>query len=338
MKSKFKLIGLALISIGFTVLVGAVATYDIRSLRADISESHAAVSALRTVTDADMMHDALRADVLAAIVSAYDRDIDALSRALSDMSRHSARFRKDLTDAEALDLDPELRKSIQEITPALNAYIAAALETGGAASKSVTEAQAKLPMFSKAFEDLETQLAQFSAKIETLAESRNARASGDAASYSTVILAVIVAAVLILAVLSSLLIGSIVRPLNLARTVARRIAEGDLSQDIAAAGNDETAMLLGSLHAMQRDLNSTINEIRHATDTISTASGEIAAGNTDLSQRTEEQASSLEETASSMEELTSTVKQNVRTPVRPINWRCAPRRSRSRAAMWCARW
>jgi methyl-accepting chemotaxis protein len=92
--------------------------------------------------------------------------------------------------------------------------------------------------------------------------------------------------------------------------VARSVAAGDLTRDIAVRSNDETGQLLQALRTMNRDLVGIVGEVRSGTDSIATASSQIAAGNLDLSARTEQQAASLEETASSMEQLTATVRQN----------------------------
>ncbi|MRW92618.1 HAMP domain-containing protein [Duganella sp. FT80W] len=99
-------------------------------------------------------------------------------------------------------------------------------------------------------------------------------------------------------------------PLQQAVTLARQVADGDLTQAIEVKSACETGQLMQALKDMTGNLESLVSQVRHGTDTIATASSEIASGNQDLSSRTEEQASSLEETASSMEQLTSTVKQN----------------------------
>jgi len=102
----------------------------------------------------------------------------------------------------------------------------------------------------------------------------------------------------------------ITAPLRNAVTVARRVADGDLSTDIRVTGTDETGQLLQALHDMNASLGRLVGQVRQGTDSIATASSQIASGNHDLSSRTEEQASSLQQTAASMEQLTSTVKQN----------------------------
>ena len=103
---------------------------------------------------------------------------------------------------------------------------------------------------------------------------------------------------------------SIVLPLREAVTIARRVADGDLTAEITIRSTDETGALMHSLKDMNDSLIRTITQLRHGSETIAVASREIASGNADLSSRTESQASSLEQTASSMEELTATVRQN----------------------------
>ncbi len=91
--------------------------------------------------------------------------------------------------------------------------------------------------------------------------------------------------------------------------VAKQIASGNLSENLAVKAGDSTS-LKAELSTMQNNLRTLIAQIQVAAESISSGAQQISAGNTDLSQRTEEQASSLEETASSMEQMASTVKQN----------------------------
>jgi methyl-accepting chemotaxis protein len=103
---------------------------------------------------------------------------------------------------------------------------------------------------------------------------------------------------------------SIVRPVQLGRQAAERIASGDLTCPIASGSRDETGQLLQALATMQSRLAAIVENVRNSAEGVATASVEIASGNNDLSARTEQQASALEETAASMEELGSTVRQN----------------------------
>ncbi|WP_322106242.1 methyl-accepting chemotaxis protein [Paraburkholderia sp. J41] len=128
--------------------------------------------------------------------------------------------------------------------------------------------------------------------------------------------AIVVSALLMVAVFVLALAGgvafsrAVTRPLGRAVDFAREVANGDLSTDLHAHGDDETAELLAALAQMQASLARVVSEVRGNAEGVATASAQIASGNLNLSSRTEEQAASLEETAASMEELTSIVRMN----------------------------
>ena len=97
---------------------------------------------------------------------------------------------------------------------------------------------------------------------------------------------------------------------SLALRLAKGVADGDLSQQIVAKGNDEMGSLLHALASMQSSLSRVVTTVRSGSEGVATASAEIAQGNNDMSARTESQASALEQTAASMEELSGTIRQN----------------------------
>ena len=92
-----------------------------------------------------------------------------------------------------------------------------------------------------------------------------------------------------------------------AKSIASRIANGDLTMEIKLAPND-TQSLLYSLHEMQTQLAQTMGEIADSSAQVANASREISMGNLDLSNRTEQQASSLEKTTTNVEQLTAIAK------------------------------
>ncbi|OWY34004.1 methyl-accepting chemotaxis protein [Herbaspirillum aquaticum] len=155
-------------------------------------------------------------------------------------------------------------------------------------------------------------------QINELSEVNSKGAAASEQQASTVyeqarmaIFALIATCVVLAMTLSWWIARLVARPLTQAVSIARQVAEGDLTARIPEnTGRDETAQLMGALKQMNDNLLTIVQEVRIGTDTISTASAEIATGNMDLSSRTEQQAGALEETASAMEELTSTVRQN----------------------------
>ncbi|NUT63773.1 methyl-accepting chemotaxis protein [Herbaspirillum sp. C9C3] len=143
-----------------------------------------------------------------------------------------------------------------------------------------------------------------------LMDAAGETATQDSASARHIINALALVALLLAAVVAWLVSRSIARPLVHAVTVARRVAQGDLSARVEARSRDETGELMMALKLMNDNLRNIVGRVRHGTEAINHAAGEIASGNLDLSARTEQQAGSIEETASAMEELSSTVRQN----------------------------
>jgi methyl-accepting chemotaxis protein len=149
------------------------------------------------------------------------------------------------------------------------------------------------------------------AKMQIDASDAIATGILDAYAVTRTLLIVLGLAAIGLGIACAILITrSITVPIRQAVALAEKVASGDLSSRIQAAGRDETGQLMRALGAMNDSLAEIVGRVRGGTGTIALAAGEIAAGNQDLSRRTEQQAGSLEETAASMEELTSTVKQN----------------------------
>lgn len=92
-----------------------------------------------------------------------------------------------------------------------------------------------------------------------------------------------------------------------AKSIASRIAQGDLSMQIRLEPKD-TESLLYSLRDMQGKLADTIREIASSSKQVANASREISMGNLDLSQRTEQQSASLEKTTTNVEQMAAIAK------------------------------
>jgi methyl-accepting chemotaxis protein-1 (serine sensor receptor) len=153
-------------------------------------------------------------------------------------------------------------------------------------------------------------LAEAGAKIEadSAAVSAGAAAGAKRATWTSLALMLVVC---MLGVGGGFLFSrTIVRPLRRAVESARAVAEGNLTHEIDAVGNDEVAELLQALRHMQSSLAKVVAEVRQNSESVASASSQIASGNNDLSARTEKQAASLQETAASMEQLSATIRLN----------------------------
>ncbi len=272
-------------------------------------------AAMKDQLQADMAHDALRGDVLNALLGAVNGDAAQLAQAGKDVTEHVALFRDRLASMEQKTSDPALKQAMAHVRPDADAYLASAAQMAATAVADKEAAAAAYPRFVQHFEKLETSMGELSEVIERNSNAAGAASDRVAADARLQIIAISLLSMLVALILGVLNARAIIGPLDAAIAAAACIADGDLSAQHGPATQEagdqtETGRLHQALSHMRTSLHQIVTQVREGTDAMATASGQIAAGNMDLSSRTEMQASSLEETASSLEELTSTVRQN----------------------------
>ncbi|UEM20227.1 methyl-accepting chemotaxis protein [Skermanella mucosa] len=256
---------------GLTIAAGVTGSIG----AAGIVASNRAADDLTVMSDAlashllgDMMHDALRADVLTALLSsAYgtqESDHDATREALDE---HAGTFRAALrANAERAGLDGEIKAALDEVEPALNRYIAAAETIVGLTLTSPVEAQVRMPDFIEAFETLEERNGAISDLIGRRKAER-ALHSATTGRFTIALTAAItlltIAAALVLSVLS---VRSITRPLAQAAAAIQAIGAG--RRDVALDGtgpDDELGKVARAILTMQTQA-SALDAMRAAED------------------------------------------------------------------------
>jgi methyl-accepting chemotaxis protein len=308
-----QLLGANLLGVAFVALVGVIGLWSSERLVGNSQSINQTSSALRDQMSADMMHDALRSDVLSALLAGTQGRGDARAAVEADLAEHRETFQKAIAELAALPLDDTTRAAVRKVRPALEAYIEEARQVVSLAFTDANAAQARMPAFETAFKALESEMEALSGLIEAQTEAvhRQSEATAAQARWGIGIGALIAASGLLL--LGNRISAQVARPIHEAVRVAERVAAGDLSQDIEAFGHGETAQLLEALATMQTQLETLVGTVNRSSDSIATGSAEIALGNTDLSQRTEATAAELQRTASSMATLTEGVRQTADT-------------------------
>lgn len=96
---------------------------------------------------------------------------------------------------------------------------------------------------------------------------------------------------------------------NVVVSLAKRIAEGDLTVKFESSRQKETG-IFAAMKAMTENLATVVSEFLTATEKVSSGSTQLNATSQQLSQGATEQAASIEETSSSMEEMAANIQQN----------------------------
>ena len=305
-----KLSAFSLVSLAFVLVMAGTGGWAIAQLTQSANEITVSSAAMKSQMQVDMAHDALRSDVLAALLAGMNNNAAAEPQIRAEMQKHVNMFRESLETLEALPLDGMARLAVANVRPALDAYVGNVISVVAGAFANSQGAAAQLAAFETSFKQVETAMKALSGLIDSNAKSIHAAAetSSVTAIYAIAVAAAVSAIALFL--IGSLTSRSITQPIHRALRVAKAVAAGDLTSNIEIQSTDETGQLLAALKAMNESLVDIVSNVRQSSDCIATGSVQIASGNADLSQRTEEQASNLQQTAASMEQLTATVRQN----------------------------
>jgi len=169
LKSRFSfMLGGAFALLILVGLVGVYSTYK----QVKIGES-AAISmvALRSQMQADMMHDAIRGDVLNAMrLSAEGNAPDNERKSVEDdLAEHLASFQKQIAFVDAQNI-AVVNSHLKELRKDIEAYEQASKTAVKAALSSKEEGKAAWTNFDTQFKVLEDSMAKFGDTIEKLAE------------------------------------------------------------------------------------------------------------------------------------------------------------------------
>ncbi|RMV71912.1 Histidine kinase, HAMP region: chemotaxis sensory transducer [Pseudomonas caricapapayae] len=297
-----------------TVLIISLVNYvgNTRTETAMI-DSEVSMTALRNHLEADMMHDALRADVLSAMLVGLGKSDSTRDEVQKSLDEHAAHFRAVLGDNLKLPVTDDIKAELNRIKPSLDTYIASGERIVGLALDNPEQAQQGLGTFNSAFTQLEEQMSSLSELIED-----NFKASGEASrqairSANIALVVVLVASILLLLIQGQWVTRSIMIPLASASRIADSIAHGNLGEPIAEPrGRDEASMLIRSLAVMQRDLRGMIEVVRSNAHGVSGMSRQLSSGCHEVADSSRQQSSAAGTMSAATSEMTASIEEITR--------------------------
>ena len=154
---KQKLLGLAAVSSVLALILGASGYWGVAQLSGVAGRLTTTAEAIQSHMEADEMHDALRGDVLTAVL-VNEASAGRASTASADLARHTKQFREGLDKLGKLELSDTVKKSVAELRPLIESYIATAQETASLAARDHAGAMVQIPAFEKAYDSLEEKM------------------------------------------------------------------------------------------------------------------------------------------------------------------------------------
>src|SRR3990167_8387304 len=87
-----------------------------------VNDNQVSLTALRNHLEADMMHDALRADAFSALLVGLGKSPSSADEVRSSLQEHAARFRRVLEANQQLPTSTAIKQALEQVQPNLNAY------------------------------------------------------------------------------------------------------------------------------------------------------------------------------------------------------------------------
>jgi methyl-accepting chemotaxis protein len=254
---------------------------------------------------ADMMHDAVRGDVLQALVSQGQGEL--YRSAVSDFAEHDQLFRDILAELLADDLSPGVEAAVAEVTPAVESYLASAQQIIAAAGRDPLAAQAAYPDFAAAFSMLEDELPTMGDAVTAFAEEAAAHSDGQRSTAITLSLIIAAAGVLVLAVLGGIVTASVVRPLKKVGAVLDQLADGDLRGSAGVDSKDEVGRMAASLERSMATMRAVMTAIGDSSTTLASATEELSASAQDMARLADESSAQSDIVASAAGQVSNNV-------------------------------
>ena len=247
-----KLSVLTLVALGLLAFGGGGAWWQFDRVVANQNEMSIATGALRNQMEAAMMHNALRADVLATLHAVAGKDQAAGEAVRKTLAEHVRYFHAQIAENHELKLSPKATTAINEIADPLNHYIQRAEALVATAFEDAAAAEAQLPQFFKTFAALEARMSAVSDAIEASQQEAAAANQGLVAEFHKRLLITGAIGVLVLIFLT-LVIGRsipgpfrhIIRELAVTGTALNTTSATvvSASQDLAAGASQAAASL-----------------------------------------------------------------------------------------------
>jgi methyl-accepting chemotaxis protein len=302
----YGLAGLVLVVFG---VLGLAALW----LRATVGDGLVAVDESAGIAtrhmEADMMHDAIRGDVLASLLAGGDAV--AARVASDDLDAHARHFAELVDEMEALATrHPAAEVTITQVRTDLAAYATAARSLVALASADPAAARAGYPAFQTQFSRLEASMEAAGETFEALrAAERDAAA--DSLDHTALAMAALVAFAGA-AVLGGCIVVArgILLPMRLVVAGLEQVAHQDYTVRLDMVGDDEVARIAQLLDQAVASSAHTIGALRTSSDDL-VSSAEDLVGSTRRVQQDAEHASNPPATPSGVNETIQSVARGV---------------------------
>ncbi|MGQ0610830.1 MAG: methyl-accepting chemotaxis protein [Paracoccaceae bacterium] len=258
-----RLFGAGALALAGLMVTGGAGYVGLTQSNDGLAASITATTAVLNQKHADMMHDALRGDVLYALRAGPAAPAAIRAEIEADLQTHVAEFAESMANLRTLELPAKIEADVLAATPPLDAYIAAAQDITAQAFRDIAAAQALWPEFMVAFSTLEDTMGILGEEIEAEGNSTALAAQDRNESLLTIIIVAISACAAVILLSNVLLARSITIPIRRIKEAIGQVIAGNYdgrnsSFDRASDKNDEITQISGQLEVLRERLRNAL--------------------------------------------------------------------------------
>ncbi len=258
---------------------------------------------------ANTMRDAVRFQALALrdVVMQEDfafkkKELKLMKEARKNYLQASEALEKILDDAQGKDFLTKLKPLEDETNLITQEVVNLSLSEKTAEAGNLTRDKLRPKQV-----ELITQLEEMLAAVNKATNDGRIAAASAYQSAKIFMWALAAISIVLGIVISGAIARSIVNPLKTAVSVAKNIAQGDLTSQIEVTGSDEMATLLMALRDMNQNLSDIIGGVKRAAHVVTQSSGNLSEAAGQVADRAEMQAERVREVSAATEEITVSI-------------------------------
>ena len=296
--------------VGCVAVLSGTSIWGMGALEGVINHVSVGSSASSNQTTSDMMHDAMRGDVLYARQIALEGgDAEKVKGVLADVKDHGSTFETLVEDNLKLPLPADVKSKIQELLPTVKAYHQSTLATTKAALSSAEEYAALYPDFQKQFAVVEDRMEAMTNALDEYQKS----VAAEAEFYTTASYYALYTTALIALVIAFLSHYFSQQTFKLFETLGaeQRVKEQQQQAELATRFETSVGRIVGAVVQSSTDVTSSANRMAIAAETARTETGAVANAIEHSSGSVQTAASASEQLSASIHEISRQVERSV---------------------------
>jgi methyl-accepting chemotaxis protein len=259
------------IAAAFIALLAVSGLYAVQQLQLSLEDTTRSALAIRNHLVADMMHDAMRADVFAGQIAAKAGNLAQVSDAAKDNDEHYKELLDKMHANQQANLSSEIDATLRGVLPVLQRYGVLATGLLKEFGTNPAGAERKVPEFLDLFTELERSMVTAREKIEARVRETEQHAQEQTRNSFRLVTSSAALALGLSLVFGVLLFRRITRPLGALRSVVERVNAGDMQARAHLTTRDELGAFSNAFDKLLDERIASLDKAAKENETLNTS-------------------------------------------------------------------